>query len=226
VDSDALSAASTGVGVTLHKRTFDWPALQGSPEALKWNMRDLSTIDAVLGLVAGRTCCVQAGGNLGVFGKYLAKSFGSVLTFEPSPELFPKMVANAPELNILRFQAALGETPNMVGTTCRRRGNKKAGIHEGLTHIDGPGIVPTIRLDDFHLPVLDLLYLDLEGFELYALKGSVDTITRCLPVIVVEVNQNASFYGLTRDEVRDWIVTQGYRFVQRLQSDEVFVPCR
>jgi FkbM family methyltransferase len=211
--------------MTLHKRTFAWDQLQGSRDALKWNMRDLASIDVVLRLTPGRTCCVQAGGNLGVFGKYLAKSFASVLTFEPSPELFPKMVANAPETNILRFQAALGETPGLVGTVCRRRGNKPAGIHEGLTHIDGPGIVPTLRLDDFQLPIVDLLYFDLEGFELYALRGSLETVRRCHPVIVVEVNQNAGFYGVTRDEVRACILAQGYRFVQRVQSDEVFVPC-
>ena len=207
-----------------HKRTYDWGKFEGSALALKWNMRDLTSIDAVLKVVAGRTACVQAGGNLGVFAKYLARSFQSVYVFEPSPELFPKMTANAPEPNVIRFQAALGESAGLVGTACTRRGNKPGPIHEGLTHVAGTGIIPTLRLDDLWLPTLDLLYLDLEGFELYALRGAVQTIAHCRPVIAVEINQNIGFYGHARDDVRGFIQAQGYQQVRRVQSDEIFVP--
>lgn len=212
--------------MTLHKRTFDWGTFQGSAEALKWNMRDLTSIDQVLEKVAGRTACVQAGGNLGVFPKYLARFFDAVYTFEPSPELFAKMTANAPEANIIRVQAALGEAPGLVGVECTRRGNKAAGIHEGLTHVAGAGIIPTIRLDDLALPTMDLLYLDLEGFELYALRGALQTIARCRPVIAIEVNQNIEFYGVDRQVVREFVVGLGYQLSFRVQSDEVYVPCR
>jgi FkbM family methyltransferase len=211
--------------VTLHKHTFDWSKMKGSKEALKWNCRDLTSIDAILQRVIGRSACVQAGGNLGVFGKYLAKFFAQVLVFEPAPELFPSMTANAPEPNILRYQAALGEAPGLVSMACSRRGAKKAPVHEGLTHVAGDGIVPVLRLDDFALPALDLLMLDLEGFELFALKGAAQTVLRCRPVIAVEVNQNSSFYGVSRDDVRDWIAARRYQLAFRIQSDEVFVPC-
>lgn len=208
-----------------HRDTFKWDTLQGSPEALRWNMRDLTSVDAVLGLVPGRTACVQAGGNLGVFGKYLARYFQSVYVFEPAHDLFPKMVANAPEPNIVRFQAALGDTPGLVGTACSRRVSKPGPVHEGLTHIDGTGIIPALRLDALALPVLDLVYLDLEGYEWYALRGAVETIERCRPVIVVELNQQASFYGIDPADVRVFIIACGYRSALTVHSDEVFVPC-
>lgn len=211
--------------MTLHKHTFDWSKMKGSKEALKWNIRDLTTIDAILPHVPGRSTCVQAGGNLGVFGKYLSTFFAQVLVFEPAPELFPWMTGNAPEQNILRYQAALGETLGMVGTACTRRGEKPAPVHEGLTHVSGDGIVPTLRLDDFGLPTLDLLMLDLEGFELFALRGAAQTVLRCRPVISVEVNQNCGFYGVSKDDVRDWIGARRYQLAFRIQSDEVYVPC-
>lgn len=211
--------------MTAHKRTFDWGAFQGSPEALKWNQRDLTSIDRVLEVVPGRTACVQAGGNLGVFPKYLSQFFQAVLTFEPSPALFPMLTANVPETNVIRMQAALGENPGLVGMQCIRRGNKPGIAHEGLTHVSGEGIVPTLRLDALALPILDLLYLDLEGYELFALRGSAKTIERCRPVISVEVNQNSGFYGISREDIRDFITGLGYRQLFRVQSDEVFAPC-
>jgi FkbM family methyltransferase len=175
--------------------------------------------------VKNRRICVQAGGNLGVFPKYLARFFQTVLTFEPSPDLFPLLAQNAPEPNVVRLQAALGERPGLIGMRCTRRGSKAGPIHEGLTHVHGAGSIPTMRLDDLGLPVLDLLYLDLEGFELYALRGAAETVKRCRPIIVMEVNQNIEFYGIARDDVRQHVIGQGYQFVRRIQADEVYVPC-
>lgn len=211
--------------MTLHKRTFDWGGFKGSAEALKWNQRDLTSVDHVLTLTPGRTACVQAGGHLGVFAKYLSRFFEAVYTFEPAPELFQQLNANVPETNVIRLQAALGASPALVDVACSRRGNKVAPVHEGLTHIAGQGLIPTMRLDDLQLPVLDLLYLDLEGYELYALRGAEATLARCRPVIAVEVNQNAGFYGFERDDVRRFITDRGYQFSGRVQSDEVYLPC-
>lgn len=208
----------------LHKHTFEWGKFQGSAEALKWNMRDLTSIDHVLSVVTGRTACVQAGGNLGVFAKYLSRFFGAVYTFEPAPKLFRHLNTNVTESNVIRLQVALGETPGLVDVACSRRGPRPGQVHEGLTHISGHGLIPTLRLDDLHLPVVDLLYLDLEGFELYAMRGALRTIARCRPVVAVEINQNAGFYGVEQDDVRGFLISRGYQFHSRVQSDEVFIP--
>lgn len=209
--------------LTTHKHTFDWPKFKGSKEALKWNCRDLTSVDAVLEVTPGRTACIQAGGNLGIFPKYLARVFETVYTFEPAVDLFPILTHNAPEPNIIRIQAALGNAPGFVATACVRRG--KPGIaHEGITHIAGPGPIPTLRLDDFMFPTVDLIYLDLEGWEYYALQGAAQTLLRCRPVLAVEVNQNCQHVGLTPDTVREFIGALEYRFVTRIQSDDVYVP--
>lgn len=197
---------------------------QGDGRALKWGIRDLESLRAVVKMVPRHGTCVQAGGNLGVFAKYLAQYFSAVYVFEPSQELFPVMVTNAPEPNVIRFQAALGDTPRLVGTACNRRKHGPGPIHPGLTHIDGDGIIPVLRLDDFRLPSLDLLYLDLEGYELFALIGAAITIDFCRPVIAVEINSNITYYGQTADDVRRWFAEHDYRRVTVLHSDEVFLP--
>lgn len=204
--------------------SWDWGAFSGSPKGLAWNRRDLASLETVLRLVPGRTAAVQAGGNLGIFPKRLAQVFTTVYTFEPAPELFKSLYHNAPERNILRFQAALGETRGLVGTACVRREGKHAQAHEGITHVVPKGTIPTLRVDDLGLPVCDLLYLDVEGWELYALRGAVKTLTRCRPVVVVEINQNITIVGLTPEAVRAYLVAQGYRKVTQVLGDEVFMP--
>lgn len=210
---------------TLQTYGWDWSTFLGSAQALKWNRRDIATLDAALAFTRGRTAAVQAGGNLGIFPKYLARFFETVYTFEPDPEIFRSLCANAPEPNVVKFQAAVGDRRGLVGLAkVRRDGKPEQFAHEGITHVSGAGVVPTLMVDDLALPVCDLLVVDIEGWELYALRGASQTITFCRPVIVVEVNKNSAHYGIAPDDVRDTITGLGYRLAGRYHSDEIFVP--
>jgi FkbM family methyltransferase len=202
---------------------YAWDRFEGSQLGLKWNRRDLPNLDAVVARVPFRRVALQAGGSLGIFPKRLSESFETVYCFEPSPSLFPLMCRNAPEPNIVRFQAALGYHRQFVSVSQERR-DGKPDPHEGITHVSGAGPIPTMRIDDLALPVCDLLQLDLEGFELYALQGAVMTLARCRPVLCVEINKSLGFMGLEREDVRRFIVEAGYRFVERMHSDEVYLP--
>lgn len=55
----------------------------------------------------------------------------------------------------------------------------------GLTTIE----VPTRTIDSLGLDELDFVKLDVEGHELEALRGAVDTIGRCRPVVLVELEE-------------------------------------
>lgn len=48
--------------------------------------------------------------------------------------------------------------------------------------------VPCVMLDNFHFPKVDFIKWDIEGYETYALYGGKETIERCKPKMVVEVN--------------------------------------
>lgn len=207
----------------LHEQEWAWDAFQGSREALKYNRRDLASLPEVLAHVPGRSVVVQAGGNLGMYPKALSLVFETVYTFEPSPENFAKLVQNALEPNIVKIQAALGDGARLIGLSQKRR-DGKTNNHEGIVHVSGPGTLPMLRLDDFRLPVVDLLYLDLEGYELFALWGAVETIDRCRPVLAIEIDKGIEFCGYQRDDVRQWITDRGYRHVLKVYADEVFVP--
>ena len=199
---------------------WNWSAFAGGAECLKWNRRDVQTLDRVLGIVPFRRAAVQGGGNLGIFPKRLALEFDAVYAFEPDPALFAIMCHNAPEPNIVKMQAALGAKRDLVAT----KHGTETRTHEGVTHIAGPGIIPTILVDDLGLPHCDLIYLDVEGWEYFALQGAVDTIRRCRPIVACEINSCIRRVGLTGDDIRSFMASFGYVRAFRMRSDDVFVP--
>lgn len=205
-----------------YRHQWKWREMQGSAACLKWSFRDLQNLDRTLGFVKRRDVVVQAGGNLGLFPKRLSEIFAYVLSFEPDPQLYEWAKHNAPEANIKLVRAAIGNSRANVGLSQKRRDMSGRPTHEGLTHVFGSGEVKQVMIDDYNLPACDLIYLDIEGYELNALKGGIETIKRHRPVIAVEINRNINYYGTTPDELRSWIKSLGYEFVFSMNSDEVF----
>jgi len=208
-----------------YRREWPWETFKGSAQCIKWAFRDLQNLDRALLLTPGRDVAVQAGGNLGLFAKRLAEEFKSVYTFEPDPRLFDLMKRNAPETNITSFNAAVGDTHRPVSVKTSRRDPSGRPVHEGLTHVSGEGSIPQLLIDDLKLTACDIIYLDIEGYELHALRGAEKTVERFRPVIGVEINRNIEFYGSTAQAVRDWITSRNYKLAFSAHSDEVYVPC-
>lgn len=204
--------------------SWNWSAFIGDPQCLKWARRDLETLEAALKLFTGRTAAIQAGGNLGIFPKRLAEDFETVYTFEPAAHLFSALVHNASERNIIKLQAVAGFDRQPVALSRQRRDGSSRPEHDGLTHVAGSGVIPSLRIDDLGLQVCDLIYLDVEGWELNALRGAVETIRRCRPVIAVEINRGIEFTGASADELRSFIISHGYIQAFKMHSDEVFIP--
>jgi FkbM family methyltransferase len=200
--------------------------VNGSAIELKWNMKDLGNLEAVLPLVRQRHVVVQAGGCLGVFPDRLAGEFDVVYTFEPDPKLFRHLVLNtARKTNIVYFQAALGYDRRCVQTVCELRPNDgKTVLHEGMTRTEPNGLIPTMRVDDLALPACDLLYLDIEGDEIFALQGANYTIARYKPVVVCEVNRGVEYRGFQQSDVASLLTKMDYQVAARHRSDVVFLP--
>jgi FkbM family methyltransferase len=206
-----------------YRPDWDWKGLSGSAACIKWGFRDLESLDKTLQLVKRKHTVVQAGGNIGLFPKRLAEEFKVVHTFEPDAQLFKHMQLNAPEKNIVMHQCAIGDSNAGVRLAHVRRDASGRPEHEGLTHVAGEGEIPQIKIDDMKLRHCDLIYLDIEGYELNALRGARATILTNTPVIAVEVNRNITYYGQSAEELRLWLRECGYTRVLESHSDEVFI---
>lgn len=184
-------------------------------EARKVVEAQVKDLDFALDLVGNFAACVQAGGNVGVWPKYLAKRFQTVYTFEPDHENFHCLVYNAPEPNIIKVQGFLGDDRRLVGID-RVEGN--CGAHQ----LDGLGNIPMFRIDDLNLPNCGLIQLDIEGMEYWALNGALETLKRCKPVIMVEDKGLSERYDVKQGEIRWLMKTVGYEFVKRRHRDDIF----
>ena len=177
-------------------------------------------IDVALAHVKKFGCVVQAGGNCGVWPINLAKRFDRVLTFEPDPMNFTALAFNTAHLkNVVRVQAALGVTSNLVGMEEPERENC------GALRVGAGGLLPTLPLDLFAFVALDLLMLDVEGSELFALHGALKSIEKFRPVIVVEDKGLSDHYGYKKGDIEAWLAREfGYEVVARPHRDVVLVP--
>jgi FkbM family methyltransferase len=166
-------------------------------------------------LVPTKGIMIQAGGNVGYFTKKYADIFQFVYTFEPIPELFHCLNRNIQKDNVFKFQACLGEKHGCVSL------GRKISNNAGSLNVTGVGMTPTMRIDDLALPGCDLIQLDLEGYELFALKGGVDTIKRYKPVIVIEVCHGQR-YGISPEMIDAWFDSIGYKRARLMNQNIMY----
>lgn len=198
------------------ERGMLWPATDvGGPEVM---LASAASLEAVYRYCEGFDVAVQAGGHCGVWAEAMGRKFSAVYTFEPDPMNFRCLCANAPAENVFKFNAALDAV--LGGVDMIRRPE-----NTGANRIGGAGVIPALRLDALALSSCDLIYLDVEGYELAALKGAEATIEAHKPVIVIEDKGCSEHYGIAIGETPAWLTERfGYRIAERLHRDVVMVP--
>lgn len=175
----------------------------------------VNDVNTYLKHVDKKRVAVQAGGNVGLFPKELAKHFQLVYSFEPDELNAKCFQLNCKEPNITFCKAALGELSGTIGLA-------KAQSNCGAHYIEGSGEIPVKTIDSINLDVCDLIQLDIEGYELQALKGAVDTIQKHKPVIIIEDNGLSIRYNVRKGEVGDWLAKFGYQIVDSVHRDVIF----
>ncbi len=121
---------------------------------------------------------------------------GRVIGFEPDPMNFDQCHSNVERndlKNIQVYPLALGDRAGSasmeVRTPSNRGGNRisPAGTEPGK-------MVEVMRLDDFlsahPLDRVDLIKMDVEGFELHVLRGAEKTLRQFKPSLFIEVDDN------------------------------------
>jgi len=206
---------------------FLWPT---QDESLHGDIPTLAQLDTdVFPLIKRKGVAVQAGGAMGMWAKRMAQVFDVVYTFEPTPQSFYCLNFNCPEENIVAFNAALGMDTGMVNMQFpehKKRSKTGKDNYGGFRCFKG-GHIPTMLLDDLELPGCDLLMLDLEGYELFALKGAIKTINDHHPVIVMEDKGCSNVFGYAKGDVEKYLSEEaGYRTLKRFHGgrDVVCVP--
>ena len=116
---------------------------------------------------------------------------GTVYAFEPVLEsyLLAKLCVQQNNLsNVLLWNAGLGKEISIAHIDT----GEHTGLHNGGgSQIGNVGqITSLICIDTLSLKDISVIQLDVEGFELEALKGAVNTIEKYKPAVLVEDNSN------------------------------------
>ena len=121
---------------------------------------------------------VDAGANIGIYSEFLARCVGPtglVNSFEPSPENFERLQCATRKLSNVRVcQAGVGERSgkstlylsdklNVDHRTYMTEGDSRSGVP-----------IDIVTLDDYFKPGqrVDLIKMDIQGYELHALRGA------------------------------------------------------
>lgn len=175
----------------------------------------------VANLVKNKGTVIQAGGHCGLYPNRYASLFEKVYTFEPHPENFYCLDRNVTQSNVVKNNLALGEVESMVSLGEPKI--KKKNNTGGYT-VEGKGNIKLISLDSYTFEGCDLLHLDLEGFEWFALKGAVNLINKFKPMIVLETNDYCEMHGYTVEQMEDWIHQElKYVTLEKWEHDTVYV---
>jgi len=180
------------------------------------NNHDINHLRGALRECKRFNVAIDGGAHRGIWTKELAGRFNQVYAFEPVTENLVKM----PEYpNVVKYNVGLGDES---GTFAMFPGKDNTGQwHFGGELKEGMISASTIRLDSLRLSP-DFIKLDVEGYELFALQGAVETIKRSKPLIMLELNGLSERYGHTDDDVRGFMTDLGYREIGKWNKDYLF----
>lgn len=154
---------------------------------------------------------VDIGANTGYYSYHFSKTFQHVDAFEPVFEASKMLrVLQNPNLNIHNIALS-----NHNGTQKFYIPLKDGRTEPGLASLeprDGDcevRNVPIKMLDDFGFEDVDLIKIDVEGHELKVLQGAVETIKKCKPVMIIEVEQRHIDFPI--QDVFNFITDIGYK---------------
>lgn len=171
---------------------------------------------------------IDAGANQGEFSIAAARLVqrGRVLAFEPVSEYRARLVEN---VRLNRFEnvhvipTALGDHEGHLPIYDQQDSFTDGTRNEGLPTLFSSGnkrhvieTVPIKKLDDALIGMgisrVDVIKLDIEGAEWMALRGAVNTLARCRPILILEIGRETCVAaGYEPEALVHWLEGLGYR---------------
>ena len=174
---------------------------------------------------------LDIGGNAGIFSLYLASIMqgGTLIAAEPQPSMFARLIENfalnpdyAKRLDLHLHQTAIGaEHGTLTLSIPESAGQASARIVDGVPTIEVPVIPMTDVLANAGAKQLDLLKIDVEGFEDSILFPFFEAAPEILhpKAIVME----CCHAGRWQRDCEAMLVSQGYTIVHKDRTNMMLV---
>jgi FkbM family methyltransferase len=171
---------------------------------------------------------IDAGANFGYNGVLMGKQTGpngTLISFEPQRIIYQQMNGNLilnGIYNAITFQAALGDG-SITSTNMAPVNYNLSWVNIGDTSIgEGGEEVNVYKLDDIAIERLNFIKLDVQGYELFMLKGAENHLKTFQPDLFVEIEPHQlKKFNVTEDQLKDYIKSLGYRMF-KINND---YPC-
>lgn len=210
--------------------------------SLFWfGMHHVNEIIVLNKLLKSNFTFIDVGANQGEFTVFAASKLkhGKVIAFEPVQKQFSMLVKNVQlnafnnvELNPYGLSDEIGEFPIFTSINS----SVHSGVHEGLSSLfqsetrDVLEQVVQLKIfdDEYEkkLERFDVLKIDIEGAELFALRGMKKSLMKFKPLILIEIN-NETFNqaGYSSDDVINYLSTFGYEAYKIFRGKLIKVDC-
>ena len=145
-------------------------------------------------LISPDDSVADIGANIGMTSILFSQLSAEVAGFEPSPSTYNLLVKNLNQNSVENVKAVncgIGDKKQLTTLTysdsLRAGGFVSDQIDLGVSHTTEA--VKIDRFDDIwerHLNKLDFMKIDVEGYELNVIKGSLETIKKHKPIVALE----------------------------------------
>jgi FkbM family methyltransferase len=179
---------------------------------------DRQTVEVMFRVLRRNLNCIDGGAHVGdVLQRMVDISpEGRHYAFEPLPHLAQKLKERFPQVMV--HQTAIGDRSGESEFQFVENDPAYSGLRRRIYYRPDPKItairVRVVTLDEV-IPAnekIAFIKLDIEGGEYHAIKGGIETIRRCRPVIVFESGSHSiGQYGVKPDDVYSLVTeTLGY----------------
>lgn len=200
------------------------------PDALELKARYyynrlLGRAEPELGLISGfaglRRRAIDIGANVGIYSYEFSRYFARVESFEPNPHC-NRVIRASRRPNLTLHDVALsdregssmltvpvieGEMATALGSLTGRANGSRHASHAAVG--SSTFTVRLRTLDSYGFEEVDLIKVDVEGHELEVIEGARETIMRCRPTLMIEIEQR-HHQQYTLAEIFERILALGY----------------
>src|SRR5882672_392885 len=158
---------------------------------------------------------IDVGANDGSYVHYMRRYARHVFAYEPMPSLVQALREKFPRRVTVEAMALSDRSgtvelrspvvDGVVVTGCSTISDEAAATYPGHRGVE----VPMDRLDDVYRGNAGFIKIDVEGHEQAVLDGAIETIRRCRPRMLVEIDERLSPGGLAR--AKAYFRDLGYR---------------
>jgi FkbM family methyltransferase len=196
-----------------------WP--KGELACYKWTSKEIDIPAWVSSHTDKKSVIVQAGGNAGWYAKLYSEIFDRVYVFEPEYINFICLNLNVPFNHVIKIQACLGDKRELVKVKSKESDRGKTHVVKSNKN-NIPANIPTLMIDDLNLDECSVIHLDVEGYELFALRGARNTIEKFKPLIALENRDHWLRYNVTTEEINDFLKSFGYKVIDQYREEIIY----